>query len=284
MDRGAAGTSGESRLTSGELAVTSGVSPATRRRALIAVLLALAALQGTVNGVSRLSDLRGAGADVAGWTIAVDEASSLCAWFVCMALVWRLVAVLQPPRVAWPVAALLHVLATVPVSLLHVALMVLLREGAYGLAGTGYVFAGDGLLKGLVYEYRKDAPVYFILAAAFAGIRWSTRPPAPEGQERILVIHDGTRRIRLPHARIDRVEAAGNYVEIHSGGEAFLHRATTSAIGEELGPAFARIHRSRLVRRDAIRATEGLPSGDFILTLADGTEVRGSRRYRGALE
>ena len=56
-----------------------------------------------------------------------------------------------------------------------------------------------------------------------------------------------------------------------------------AAVEAELGPAFARIHRSRLVRRDAVRAIESGQSGDFTVTLANGERVRGSRRHRDAL-
>lgn len=284
MDRGAAGTNGEGRLTSGEPAVTSGFPPEIRRRALIALVLFFAAMESAVNGVSRLSDMRGAGSDVPAWMIAVDEATSLMAWLVCMMVIWRLVAKVRPPRFGWPVTALIHTAATIPVSLLHVGLMVLLREGAYALGGVDYVFAGDGLWQEILYEYRKDAPVYLLLAVAFAGIQWATCPVEAPEEAKVLIIQDGTRRIRLPHSQVDRVEAAGNYVEIHAGGEVHLHRATMAAIAAELGSAFARIHRSRLVRRDTIRATEALPSGDFTLTLADGTQLRGSRRYRDAID
>ena len=264
--------------------MTSGFPPEIRRRALIAVVLFFAAMQSAVNGVSRLSDMRGAGSDVPAWMIAVDETTSFTAWLVCMLVIWRLVATVRPPRFGWPVVAATHIAATVPVSLLHVGLMVLLREGAYAIGGVDYDFTAGGLWDELLYEYRKDAPVYFLIAASFAGIQWATRPAAPPEEEKFLIIQDGTRRIRLPHAQIERVEAAGNYVEIHAGGEIYLHRATMAAIVKELGPAFTRIHRSRLVRRTIVRATEALPSGDFTLTLTDGTVLRGSRRYRDAID
>jgi len=45
-----------------------------------------------------------------------------------------------------------------------------------------------------------------------------------------------------------------------------------------------RIHRSRLVNRDAIRRIETNQSGDFEVLLSDGTIAKGSRRYRADLE
>ena len=52
----------------------------------------------------------------------------------------------------------------------------------------------------------------------------------------------------------------------------------------QLGAAgFVRIHRSRLVRRAAIAQVESRPSGDYVVRLADGRELAGSRRYRRPL-
>lgn len=263
--------------------MTSGIPVWARRGVMLGVIVVFAAIQGAVNGVSRFSDLRGAGSDVPGWTIAVDETSSFFAWLVCMVVIWWLVALLRPPRFGWPAIAALHLLATVPLSLLHIGLMVMLREGAYALGGVNYDFAHGRLLGEIVYEYRKDAPSYFLLAAAFAGIQWTTRPAPAEDRVPVLTIQDGTRRIRLPHAQIDRVEAAGNYVELHAGGAVHLHRATLAALESELGEGFVRIHRSRLLRRDAVREIRTLTSGDFIVKLEDGSETRGSRRYRSSL-
>ena len=285
MDSDAAGTSGERRLTSGGAGVTSGNAAHSTRRLMLAGIVLFAAVQGTVNGVSRLSDLRGAGSDIAGWMIAVDESTSFVSWLVCMVVIWRLVAVLRPSLLRWPLAILVHALATIPVSLLHIGLMVALREGAYVLGGVDYDFAHDGLWTELVYEYRKDAPVYGLLASAFAAIRWVTRE-APEvaGQVAVLTLQDGTARHRIPVDTIDLIEAAGNYVTIHWQGQELLQRTTLGAMAERLGNGFARIHRSRLVRRAAIRTVETLPSGDFTVTLSDGTQTRGSRRYRDALD
>jgi DNA-binding LytR/AlgR family response regulator len=88
----------------------------------------------------------------------------------------------------------------------------------------------------------------------------------------------------VPVGEIDQVVAAGNYVEIGWGPRTLLHRATLATVEAELGDAFVRIHRSRIVRRAAIRRVETDRSGDFTIDLANGVSVRGSRRYRAALQ
>ncbi|MCR5876188.1 LytTR family transcriptional regulator [Phenylobacterium sp. J426] len=100
----------------------------------------------------------------------------------------------------------------------------------------------------------------------------------------VLEVRDGAKRVFLPLAEVTFVEAAGNYVELHRAGEAVLHRAALADLEQELADVgFVRIHRSRLVRRDAIAQVESKSSGDFTVRLADGRELAGSRRYRRPL-
>lgn len=84
----------------------------------------------------------------------------------------------------------------------------------------------------------------------------------------------------LPPAEIERVEAAGNYVEIRRrGGRPLVHRASLRAVERELAiHGFVRIHRSHLVRRDAIAR---IRPADVILR--DGTSLKTGKRFRSAL-
>jgi DNA-binding LytR/AlgR family response regulator len=84
----------------------------------------------------------------------------------------------------------------------------------------------------------------------------------------------------LPADQIERVEAAGNYVEIRRrSGPVLVHRASLAAIERELvRHGFVRIHRSHLVRRDAIAR---IRPADVILR--DGTSLRTGKRFRTTL-
>jgi len=69
-------------------------------------------------------------------------------------------------------------------------------------------------------------------------------------------------------------------LRIYEAGKA----ASLSEMERRLRSAgFVRIHRSRLVRREAVAAVESKPTGDFIVRLRDGRELAGSRRYRRPL-
>jgi DNA-binding LytR/AlgR family response regulator len=104
------------------------------------------------------------------------------------------------------------------------------------------------------------------------------------GERRVIEISDGAVRHNVPLDEIESVAAAGNYVEIDWRGRSLLHRATLAGVENDLaGQGFVRIHRSRLVRRAAIRRVETRQSGDFEVELDSGVRLKGSRRYRAGL-
>jgi two-component system LytT family response regulator len=79
---------------------------------------------------------------------------------------------------------------------------------------------------------------------------------------------------------VDWIEGARDYVRLHSGARSHLVRSTMNSISQKLDPnAFIRIHRSAIVRIDAIKEMSPLFHGDYAVILHDGTELRLSRRY-----
>lgn len=99
-----------------------------------------------------------------------------------------------------------------------------------------------------------------------------------------IVVHERGRALIVPIAEVQRLSAAGNYVEVHCGGRKHLVRATLSRLAQRLDPAeFLRVHRSHLVRAGFIAAVEPWAHGDLRLTLCDGEELLLSRRYRSLL-
>ena len=99
-----------------------------------------------------------------------------------------------------------------------------------------------------------------------------------------LIVHERGRSLVVPIAEVSRLSAAGNYVEVHTAAKRHLVRATLSRLAQRLDPAeFLRVHRSHLVRADAIREIAPWAHGDLRLTLTDGSELMLSRRYRSLL-
>jgi len=99
-----------------------------------------------------------------------------------------------------------------------------------------------------------------------------------------LVVHERGRALIVPVGEVQRLSAAGNYVEIHTPSRRHLIRATLARLAQRLDPAeFLRVHRSHLVRAAAVAAIAARTHGDALLTLRDGTEVLLSRRFRALL-
>jgi len=99
-----------------------------------------------------------------------------------------------------------------------------------------------------------------------------------------LVVKSGGRIVFLRAEEIDWVEAADNYVRIHSGRESHLIRETLQSLESRLNPEkFLRIHRSTLVNLDRIRELLPIFHGDYLVKLNDGTELTLSRSYREKL-
>jgi two-component system LytT family response regulator len=110
----------------------------------------------------------------------------------------------------------------------------------------------------------------------------SPRPSVTPG-ERFLVMTSGT-IVVIDEREIDYVEAAGNYVRLHTAGRHPLLRETLRAIERKLDrEQFARTHRSFLVRLTKIRQLVAQAGGDYAAVLIDGREVPVGRTYRDEL-
>jgi hypothetical protein len=108
--------------------------------------------------------------------------------------------------------------------------------------------------------------------------------PQPQYLPQIAVKDRGRTRF-VDIDDVDWIETQGNYLALHVGTRAHLVRATAGRFASELDPAkFLRIPRRAVVRIDRIQEICPLTNGDALVTLANGTEVRASRRYREAVQ
>ena len=110
------------------------------------------------------------------------------------------------------------------------------------------------------------------------------RSDAVSYPSRLAIRSDG--RVRLIDlADVERMVAAGNYVEIHAGGKPHLLRETMASLESRLDPQrFVRVSRAAIVSVDRIREVQPLFNGDFVVLLKNGAQVTGSRRFRAALD
>lgn len=80
------------------------------------------------------------------------------------------------------------------------------------------------------------------------------------------------------------LQAADNYVELHTAQRFHLLRRTLDGLLADLGPGFVRIHRSRAVAVAAVGAVEAAERGNALVRLTDGTALRCSRAWREGLQ
>ena len=100
-----------------------------------------------------------------------------------------------------------------------------------------------------------------------------------------LVIKSAGRLFFLRTDEIDWVEAAGNYVKLHVGGDEHLLRETMNGIEQKLDPdTFFRIHRSRIVNMERIKELQPWFNGEYVVILRNGTKLTLSRGYREKLQ
>lgn len=114
-------------------------------------------------------------------------------------------------------------------------------------------------------------PAAHLLAAA---------QPASAYTARLLVRQDG-RMLFVKVADVDWIEADRNYVRLHAGDAVHTVRERIRVLADALDPRrFARIHRSTVVNLTRVREIKPWYSGDAIVILHDGTQLRLSRHYR----
>jgi hypothetical protein len=253
----------------------------------MAVVAAVGMAIAIVDTLSVVDERTNAGHPVPYWQPLVWETTSVAVLVVLSPAIMAFTRRVWPLRLPRVRMIALHLAAAVAYSLVHVAAMGGLRWAVYALVGDHY--APLSPLANWPYELRKDVLVYAAIVAIYVGWRLlrdprEPRDPAGEGGRESIEVRDGARRHWVPLAEVAWIEAAGNYVELHRGHTPILHRAPLSEMERQLhGQGFVRIHRSRLVQRAQIAQVESKPSGDYVVTLADGRELAGSRRFRRPL-
>jgi len=186
----------------------------------------------------------------------------------------------------------IHLLFTLPFSLIHIGGMIAIRKIMYALGDRVYEFGY--LPRELFYEYRKDVLTYAGILAILYGyshFRYryfeaslDIKPSSKKPLKRVL-IKTGGKETFLNVNDIERLEAAGNYINIHGGGARHFLRGTISQLEKRLPPErFVRVHRSNIVNLDHIREIIPTPSGDARIVMKSGDHVALSRRFRDRLK
>jgi two-component system LytT family response regulator len=106
-----------------------------------------------------------------------------------------------------------------------------------------------------------------------------------EGPVERFVVRSSGRIHFVDVGEVDWVEAAGDYVRLHTGERSHLMRETMKELEDSLDPdVFVRIHRSTIVRIGFVKEIRTTGTGQYVVLLEDGTRRNLSRSGRRRLE
>src|SRR6516165_4263564 len=95
-----------------------------------------------------------------------------------------------------------------------------------------------------------------------------------------LAIRSGDRTIFLTIDDVEWIEAAQNYVRVHTGQATHLLHVPMNTLETSLDPErFVRIHRSHIVNLQHIRQLWTLAHGQYVLELSSGERLQTGRTY-----
>jgi len=96
-----------------------------------------------------------------------------------------------------------------------------------------------------------------------------------------LAIKDSGRILRVPLDEILWIDAAGDYMCVHTSADTHVLRATMRELEDKLDPRrFQRIHRSTIVNVARVRELRSHLNGEYFLILDSGQQLKLSRSYK----
>lgn len=257
----------------------------------LALLLAFWSAVGLASGLQHLAATALAGGEPAPWSDLVRGWSAGLLWvpltLLLVGLQRRVPLRLRPgdgPSDAAPGRTLaVHAVAGLLAPLLYNVAFTALHLPADSAADVARS-AAEGWLRWL----HISAPVCWAIVAADAWRLRRAEPPGPgpsaarPASPPAIRVRSGGRVRLVPAAGVLWIEAAGDYVRLHTEEGRLLASHRLKALAARLEPhGFLRIHRSTVVNLARVRAYRPLGHGDYRVVLEDGTELRASRTRGG---
>lgn len=125
-----------------------------------------------------------------------------------------------------------------------------------------------------------ENPPEVILSAILAD-----ETPIKENQyEQQIHIKDRGYITRVSINDIEFIDAAGDYMCIHTPAKTHILRATMKTMEKRLDPKyFQRVHRSAIVNLDKVKELHPHNNGEYFLILEGGGEIKVSRSYKNVI-
>ena len=107
------------------------------------------------------------------------------------------------------------------------------------------------------------------------------QPAAANRYEKLINIKDRGQIFRVDVDKIERIDAAGDYMCIYTAENTLILRETMKDLERRLDPRrFQRVHRSTIVNLDLVKQVKPHTNGECFLVLDSGAQVKVSRSYR----
>jgi len=108
--------------------------------------------------------------------------------------------------------------------------------------------------------------------------------PSPFTQELVIKNNDNE-KVFLPIKDIRWIDAAGDYMCVHTHDETHVVRITMKKLESQLDPKiFSRIHKSTLVNIHCIKSIKPLRNSESILELGDEVQLKVSRNFSSDIQ
>ncbi|MBA6292288.1 response regulator transcription factor [Colwellia sp. MB3u-70] len=103
--------------------------------------------------------------------------------------------------------------------------------------------------------------------------------------QELVIKNNDQEKIFLPIKDIRWIDAAGDYMCVHTPSETHIVRITMKKLVSQLDPKiFTRIHKSTLVNVNCIKSIKPLRNSESILELGDDVQLKVSRNYSSTIK
>lgn len=103
--------------------------------------------------------------------------------------------------------------------------------------------------------------------------------------QELVIKNSDHEKLFLPVTDIRWIDAAGDYMCVHTDKETHIVRITMKKLVEQLDErVFKRIHKSTLVNVNCIKSIRSLRNSESILTLGDDVQLKVSRNFSSAIQ
>lgn len=117
---------------------------------------------------------------------------------------------------------------------------------------------------------------------------WLEHPASPlptQFRQELVIKNKDHEKVFVPVKDIRWIDAAGDYMCIHTLAENYIVRITMKKLASELDDSmFQRIHKSTLVNIHSVKGIQSLKNNESILDLGDEIRLKVSRNYSDAVK